>query len=172
MKKWDGKSFLGGLIVGSLCFSGIAYASGSQLIEVETNNPPLTFYFNGIPKSPPHGQQGFLYKNTTYVPLRFLVENLGNNVMYDPDSASLYIGKFPTVKMYSKLEAVNQVKRKYGHTFLPHYVVEYDHDDEKGNYVIHVYENVVSNFQTGDSYVKSHGWYVVNPYTGDIKELF
>lgn len=172
MKKWDAKSFFGGLLVGSLFFSGLSLAAGKTLIEVETNNPPLTYYFNGIPKSPANGQQGFLYKNTTYVPLRFITDNLGSNVIYDPNTASLYIGKFPTVKMYSKLEAVRLVKSQLGPEFLPHYEIEYDHDDERGNYVIQVYERVVSNFQTGDNFIKTHGWFTVNPSTGAVTQLF
>jgi hypothetical protein len=132
---------------------------------------PFTYYFDGLPKSPQIDVQGILYKNSVYVPIRFVAESLGKTVLYDAKSKSIYIGKLPTAKMYSKWEAVELVKKKYAKNLKPGYHVEYDHDDENGNYVIHIYQKVVNNFQTGDGYINTYGWFVVNPNTGEIKSL-
>jgi len=171
--KLDMKSFIGGICVGSVLFSGIAYAAGNNnVIEVELNKPPFTYYFDGVPKSLANGHTGFMYKNSVHVPIRFVSENLGKTIMYDPKTASVYIGKLPVTKMYSKLEAVDIVKKKFGKNLPPQATVRYDHDDEQGNYIIHISEQIINNFQTGDSYTKTYGWYSVNPRTGAATKLF
>ncbi|MFD3448214.1 hypothetical protein ACFDTO_26835 [Microbacteriaceae bacterium 4G12] len=44
-------------------------------------------------------------------------------------------------------------------------IVEYDHDNAKGDYVIHVYENVDD---PQFPHTATLGWYAVNPYTGEV----
>ncbi|MGD8190610.1 stalk domain-containing protein [Brevibacillus ginsengisoli] len=168
--KWELKSFIGGIIVGSVLFSGFAYATSSTP-NVEVTKP-YTYYFDAVPKSPNTDKQAILYKNSVYVPIRFVAENLGKSVLYDSKTASIYIGKIPTVKMYSKLEAVDLVKKKYLNKISADYKIEFDHEDEKGNYVIHIYKEVVNNFQTGDSYTSTYGYYIVNPSSGAVTTLF
>ncbi|GEB31231.1 MULTISPECIES: stalk domain-containing protein [Brevibacillus] len=169
--KWDLKSFFGGIIVGSALFSGIAIAAPAYPDVAEGTNTPFTYYFEGVPKSPSSDVQGIMYKNSVYVPIRFVAENLNKPVIYDAKTKSIFIGKLPVAKMYSKMEAVELVKKKYAGSLTPTHVVEYDHDDEKGHYVIQVYQTVVNNFQSGDSYTSTYGWFVVNPNTGEVKSL-
>lgn len=169
--KWEIKSFIGGVIVGSVLFSGITYATSSTSLD-ELTKIPYTYYFDAVPKSPDSSKQGFLYKNSVYVPIRFVAENLGKSVMYDSKTASIYIGKLPVAKMHSKLEAVELVKKKYANKIPADYKVEYDHDDENGNYVIHIYKEVINNFQSGDSYISTYGYFIVNPNSGAITTLF
>ncbi|USG65502.1 copper amine oxidase N-terminal domain-containing protein [Brevibacillus ruminantium] len=169
--KWDLKSFAGGIVVGSALFSGWALAAPAFPDTSEINKTPFTYYFDGIPKSPSMDVQGILYKNSVYVPIRFVAENLGKSVLYDAKTKSIFLGKLPVGKMYSKLEAVELVKKKFAGSLTPQHIVEYDHDDEKGHYVIQVYQTVVNNFQSGDSYTSTYGWFVVNPNTGEIRSL-
>lgn len=44
-----------------------------------------------------HGKdlQGFIYKNTTYVPLRFLTESMGKLVGWDDATSSIFVGEKP-----------------------------------------------------------------------------
>ncbi|TKI58449.1 copper amine oxidase N-terminal domain-containing protein [Brevibacillus antibioticus] len=169
--KWDIKSFLGGIVVGSVLFSGIAIAAPAFPNAEEGMKTPFTYYFDGLPKSPNSDIQGIMYKNSVYVPIRFVAENLNKSVIYDARTKSIFIGKIPTTKMYSKMEAIELVKKKFAGKLSPTHVVEYTHDDEKGHYVIQVYQTVVNNFQSGDSYTSTYGWFVVNPNTGEIKPL-
>ncbi len=48
-------------------------------------------------------------------------------------------------------------------------IVEYDHDNEKGDYVIHVY-NVIVNGDEG--HTATVGWFDVNPKTKRISKSF
>ncbi|WP_232696580.1 copper amine oxidase N-terminal domain-containing protein [Brevibacillus daliensis] len=171
MGKWNYKSLVAGIIIGTVLTSSVGYAAVELAVKPDMEKP-LTFYFDGVPKSPPQQTQGFLYKNTAYVPARFVAENMGKPVVYDGKSLSIFIGKLPVSKTYSKYQAVELVRQKYGHLVPSHFTVAYSHDDESGNYVIHIFEEVVNNFQTGDSYVNSFGWYIVNPNSGIIKPLF
>lgn len=169
--KWDIKSFIGGIVVGSVLFSGIAIAAPAFPDASEATKTPFTYYFEGVPKSPASDVQGMLYKNSVYVPIRFVAENLNKPVIYDAKSKSIFIGKLPAAKMYSKMEAVDLVRKKFATGLTPSHIVEYVRDDEKGYYVIQVYQTVVNNFQSGDSYTSTYGWFVVNPNTGEIKSL-
>lgn len=49
-------------------------------------------------KKTPDNQRGFIYNGTTYVPLRFVAESLGQQVRYDGAATSIYLNQ--------KLEAV------------------------------------------------------------------
>lgn len=44
---------------------------------------------------PDEGQGGFIYQGTTYVPIRFVSESLGQKVTWDGKSKSIYIGDVP-----------------------------------------------------------------------------
>jgi Copper amine oxidase N-terminal domain len=169
--KWDMKSLLGGIVIGSVLFSGIALAAPVFPDTFEEKQKPFTYYFDGIPKSPASDVQGIMYKNSVYVPIRFVAENLNKPVIYDGRTRSIYLGKMPAGKMYSKMEAIELVKKKFGDSITPTHVVEYSHDDEKGHYVVHVYQTHVNNFQSGDSYTSTYGWFVVNPNTGEIRSM-
>jgi len=79
-----------GVIVGGLLMSGVVFAA-NQTIQV--NFMDLKYFFDGVQKSPPKEQQGFVYKGTTYVPLRFVGESLGKQVGWDGKTQSIYIGK-------------------------------------------------------------------------------
>lgn len=52
----------------------------------------VSFVFNGLSKSLPTGQVGFLYKGTLYVPIRFVAESTGSYVTWDPNTKTV-IGK-------------------------------------------------------------------------------
>ncbi len=80
-----------GAILGGVLFSGVSYAATSMNITVSVL--PLKYYFDGVEKKAPADQQGFIYKGTTYVPLRFVSDALGKKVGYDGKTTSIYVGK-------------------------------------------------------------------------------
>jgi hypothetical protein len=49
-----------------------------------------------------------------------------------------------------------------------YYLVYEDTDDITGYYLIHLYEFVIDDTDTGIGHTVTYGWYWVNPYTGDI----
>ncbi|TXK71832.1 copper amine oxidase N-terminal domain-containing protein [Paenibacillus sp. N3.4] len=70
-----------GFIAGALVFGsvGVAAASSSKTIEVLFNVKDVKI--NNVSKMPE--QQPFIYEGTTYVPLRYIAENLGSDVGWD-----------------------------------------------------------------------------------------
>ncbi|MGG1518472.1 NPCBM/NEW2 domain-containing protein [Paenibacillus oryzisoli] len=90
-KTFKAKHLIASFLAGSLFFSGISFAASSSNIEVFFQ--PLKYYFDGIEKMAPDDQQGFIYNGTTYVPLRFVAESLGQKVDYDGPTTSIYVGK-------------------------------------------------------------------------------
>lgn len=77
-----------GFLIGSILFTSVAFAA----TRINVTFLPLTFYFDGVVKAPPQGQQSFIYNGTTYVPLRFMADAMGKSVTYVPKTYSLYVG--------------------------------------------------------------------------------
>ncbi|MDY0942594.1 MULTISPECIES: hypothetical protein [Priestia] len=74
----------------------------------------------------------------------------------------------PTV---SPEQAVQLVREQQGISEDSPLLVEYDHVDDSGNYIIHVYESVVDNEETGEGHTATQGWYQVSPSDGSITDV-
>lgn len=84
------KKFIAGFIAGSLIFGSMgAYASGGNMIEVFYNIKDIKI--NKVSKAP--SQQPFTYKGSTYVPLRYISEELGMPVKWDGATQTVHIGQ-------------------------------------------------------------------------------
>ncbi|HJV46341.1 MAG TPA: CAP-associated domain-containing protein [Bacillota bacterium] len=81
-----------------------APSSGNSMIQVTIS--PYTFYFNGVPEAPSSDSgyfyngftqvpKGFSYEWSTYVPLRYLSEQLNEEVGWDQASRSIWVGVKP-----------------------------------------------------------------------------
>ncbi|CUH92134.1 hypothetical protein [Herbinix luporum] len=87
----------------------------------------------------------------------------------------------------SPMEALDLVKEKYACNFIKssiednltdyyykldfgdYYLVYEDRDKISGSYLIHLYEFVLDDIDTGLGHTVTYGWYWVNPYTGAIE---
>lgn len=85
--------FAAGFLAASLLFGGAAMATGLYQKSIEVAFVPLTYLFDGTERVPPQDQQGFIYNDRTYVPLRFMSEALGKPVDYDPQTYTIYVGR-------------------------------------------------------------------------------
>ncbi|QGQ96792.1 peptidylprolyl isomerase [Paenibacillus psychroresistens] len=88
------KGLIIGLSIGSLIAGSAAYASATQ-IEVVFKS--IKYMFNGVEKKSTQGQ-GFVYNNTTYVPLRFVGEALGQEVKWDEKNQTVWFSDKPAAK--------------------------------------------------------------------------
>lgn len=71
----------------------------------------------------------------------------------------------------SQEQAIQLVRDQQGISEDSPLLVAYDHVDDSGNYIIHVYENVVDNEETGEGHTATQGWYQVNPSDGSITDV-
>ncbi|MGF7030540.1 foldase protein PrsA [Paenibacillus mucilaginosus] len=86
------KGLVLGLTLGTMLTGSAVYAAGSSQIEVVFRE--IKYLFDGVEKQPTAEQgQGFIYNGTTYVPLRFISEALGEKVEWDGDNNRIWIGK-------------------------------------------------------------------------------
>ncbi len=76
------RSFITGFILGAFIFGGAVYAANM----IEVHFVPLKYFYNGFELKPVQGEEGFIYEGRTYVPLRFVSENLGKDVAWDGDT--------------------------------------------------------------------------------------
>lgn len=49
--------------------------------------------------------------------------------------------------------------------------IQFDREDEKGNYIFQVYEIVIDNAETKEGHTATWGWYSVNPKTKEVEDL-
>jgi len=71
----------------------------------------------------------------------------------------------------SQEQAIQLVRDQQGISEDSPLLVAYDHVDDSGNYIIHVYENVVDNEETGEGHTATQGWYQVSPSDGSITDV-
>ena len=83
-----------GLFMGTLFFSSTVLAA-EQPVTVKPLPLPLKFFINGSEKTPSQDQPSFIFQGTTYVPLRFVAESLGQPVKWDENTLSVWIGDAP-----------------------------------------------------------------------------
>lgn len=77
----------------------------------------------------------------------------------------------PAEQTVSQEQAIQLVRDQQGISEDSPLLVEYDHLDDSGNYIIHVYESVVDNEETGEEHTATQGWYQVSPSDGSITDV-
>ncbi|MEB2292270.1 hypothetical protein [Priestia megaterium] len=71
----------------------------------------------------------------------------------------------------SQEQAIQLVRDQQGISEDSPLLVTYDHLDDSGNYIIHVYESVIDNEETGEGHTATQGWYQVSPSDGSITDV-
>lgn len=94
------KSFVAGVVVGSVLFTGIGFAS-LQIDTYEVSFNPVKFFYNGKEVQTErenyfyNGSQyvpiSLNYEGTIYVPARFLSETVGKEVTWEQETRSIWI---------------------------------------------------------------------------------
>lgn len=79
MKKW-----MGGLLLGTVLMS-------ATVVAAATEGSPIKFTFNGVEQALPAGYTTLTQDNHTYVPARFIAEQLGAKVDWDEASQTVKI---------------------------------------------------------------------------------
>lgn len=77
----------------------------------------------------------------------------------------------PVEQTVSQEQAIQLVRDQQGISEDSPLLVAYDHVDDSGNYIIHVYENIVDNEETGEEHTATQGWYQVSPSDGSITDV-
>jgi len=89
-------SYLGIFVLGGLTFTNLSTTeAASTLKKISVFQEAIHYYIDKIEKVPDEGQSGFIYQGTTYVPMRFIAESLGEPVTWDGKTKSVYIGEVP-----------------------------------------------------------------------------
>lgn len=129
------KKFVAGVIVGATLMTGVAYASTATKIEVLFQ--PIKYYFDGVQKAPEADKAGFIHNGTTYVPVRFISEALGKEVVWDQKTSSIYVGERPAGS--AKVQQVQS----------------YENGTYRGSFVDGGYMQVGVEFKLEDNIIKS-----------------
>jgi hypothetical protein len=82
-----------GLLIGVLLSGSVAVAASG---EFQVQLGKFRYMFDGVEKKPDVSQgfvQGIEYQGRSYVPLRFVADSLGKNVVYDSSTQTIWLGK-------------------------------------------------------------------------------
>lgn len=66
-------------------------SAATALQSIQVYSIPMQFTFDGTELVPPADQQGFIYNNSTYLPLRFVVHSLNQAVEWDSATSTVTI---------------------------------------------------------------------------------
>ncbi|MDQ6423222.1 copper amine oxidase N-terminal domain-containing protein [Paenibacillus sp. LHD-117] len=162
------KSFVAGFVCCAMLSATTAYAAvGSTRIDVFFKN--LTYKFNGVKETPDPDKQGFVYKGTTYVPIRFVGESLGKEVGWDEETETIWIsddpGEFTVEDLHVKdsvtgatfalgmtKEEVEAILGEPDDEFLGRYMYEglevYYRENKAAGFIIDAGDNLTNRFRT------------------------
>ncbi|KOS61654.1 NPCBM/NEW2 domain-containing protein [Lysinibacillus agricola] len=131
-------SYLGFFILGGLTFTILSTTeAASNMIKISVVQDTINYYVDKVKKVPVEGQSGFIYQGTTYVPMRFVAESLGEQVTWDGKTKSIYIGDVPK---FISLKDVKPIGYDEDHLFhYPSSIVistgeKFDHSYQVGGY--------------------------------------
>lgn len=93
MRRQGLTGFVAGFATAAVLFGGLAAGAAAYEQQITVHFRPLRYVFDGVERTPPAGESGFIYRDRTYVPLRFMAESLGRPVQYD--DGTIYVGAIP-----------------------------------------------------------------------------
>ena len=81
------------LLITMVLMAAGAWAATTQnaATEIDIYKAQIQFIFDGEPLTPPEDQQGFIYNDSTYVPLRFISYALDLSVIWDGGNAKVTV---------------------------------------------------------------------------------
>ncbi|MFU1793859.1 stalk domain-containing protein [Paenibacillus azoreducens] len=150
------KGLLIGLTIGSMVTGVTAFAAAGTSIQVLLKK--IDLYVDGAKTK---SADAFIYKGTTYVPVRPLSESIGKQVSLQDNK--LYIGKQPAAAISEEqaLILVYQKIKKDADKYHLHMMIDSADDNE---YSIHVFENFPDHIAT-------YGWFSVNKTTSKVYKM-
>lgn len=109
MRKFKG--FIVGVICGALLMVSVPAAAkvSKEAIEVVYNN--LKVEVNGVRVIMPTDVEPFLYKGTTYLPVRAIAEALGEEVNYDSATATVQIGSIANQSSNGNVDIIDFIAK-------------------------------------------------------------
>ncbi|MEX1028495.1 MAG: stalk domain-containing protein [Paenibacillaceae bacterium] len=148
------KGFVIGILLCVFIFGGTVYAAGGSMIEVFFNVKDIKI--DHVSKMPTDNKP-FIYNGSTCVPLRFIAENLGEDVKWDGKTGTVIIGES---------EGESEVFLGNGIEYMNH---QEGNSNHTGSYVYNSNEKIVDNL--GNEYSNYfyqtiedlNGFYTIEP---------
>ncbi len=91
MKKDQRRYLVLGLVLGILLTMSLSPISAATHTITAFLRPDFQFFFDGEAETPPEGQTVLVYEGRSYVPARFVAENMGGTVLWDEVGKNIFI---------------------------------------------------------------------------------
>lgn len=116
------KILAAGFAIGLVFSMGIQTFAAPVIEKIEAyGNHQMTFTFNGEKKALPEGYEVIVYKDHSYVPARFMAENLGAEVTWNDETKEISIVSKKSDNSTTKPTTGEASKPKYEYKELPLY---------------------------------------------------
>lgn len=161
------KGFVTGLIVATIITSA-AFAAGGKTIEV-FYDAVKDIKINQVSKMPKGTSAPFVYKGTTFVPLRFISENLGQPVKWDGKTKTVHIGEMADENATYIGNGIDYMNFQYGHysEFKYNYNSETPIKDNIGNEYVNYLAMYIGSYASSKD-----GWnYIEFPTNGQYENF-
>ena len=110
-----------GLVFGILLMISISPIVAASHTIVAFMRPEFQFYFDGKPTPIPAGQTVLVYEGRSYVPARFVAENMGGDVLWEESTQRIYVTSSKT-DIADNLRLQNQID--WYSRVLPHIMTD------------------------------------------------
>lgn len=105
------KSFVTGLIIGSILTTTISVTAQNQKVEAWLTDK-ITLNIDGNDMTLPSDMHMVNYENRMYAPVRYIVEQMGGTIEYDADAARVTVKKPNSVAQKTPVEQEKPVEEK------------------------------------------------------------
>lgn len=163
------KGLLLGITIGSMVTGATAFAAGGKMIEVFYGVNDIKV--NQVSKMPQGSNKPFLYNGTTFVPLAFVAQALGEPVKWDAKTHTVIVGKTGDVTAVypgNGIEYMNYQEAYSSNTFN----YEYDSNNPIKDNIGNTYSNFITLYVYGGMWSNGDNWsYSEFPLNAQYKNL-
>ncbi|QHW33722.1 hypothetical protein GZH47_24940 [Paenibacillus rhizovicinus] len=106
------KGLVAGLLIGSVLSGSAVYAAGGNMIEVFYSVKNIKI--NKVTKTP--SEKAFTYNGTTFVPLRFVADALGQPVKWDAKTQTVWIGQAENATLVYPGKGIDNMNYQEGYS--------------------------------------------------------
>lgn len=158
------KGLLAGLLIGTAISGTVAYAAGGSMIEVFYTVKDIKI--NSVSKV--SSEKPFTYNGTTFVPLRFVSEALGEDVKWDSKTQTIWVGKTEDAAAVYPGDKITPMNYQAGYSFDTWYDIQFHSDHPLKDNVGNEYSNFI---KIGQDWNISEKTILEFPLNGQFKKF-
>lgn len=162
------KGLLLGITIGSLVTGATAFAAGGKMIEVFYGVNDIKV--NQVSKMPQGSNKPFLYNGTTFVPLAFVAQALGEPVKWDAKTHTVLVGKTEDLTAVYPGDGIADMNYQEGYSGGD-MLIAYESSTPRKDNIGNEYSNYILLYEYGSGISEGDWNYVEFPLNAQYKNF-